>query len=39
MISMRLFVKGSGKLYRKLDIERMSGQRALVDIIDPKSGE
>jgi len=31
-------VKGK-KLYRKLDIERMSGQRALVDIIDPKTQE
>ena len=31
-------VRGS-KLYRQLDIERMSGQRALVDILDPKSGE
>ncbi|MFZ4404272.1 MAG: DNA-directed RNA polymerase subunit beta, partial [Pseudobdellovibrionaceae bacterium] len=29
----------ANKLYRKLDIERMSGQRALVDIADPKSGE
>ena len=29
----------AGKLFRKLDIERMSGQRALVDINDPKSGE
>ncbi len=29
----------NGKLYRNLDIERMSGQRALVDIVDPKSGE
>ncbi len=28
-----------GKLWRNLDIERMAGQRALVDIIDPKSGE
>lgn len=27
------------KMYRQLDIERMSGQRALVDIVDPKSGE
>jgi DNA-directed RNA polymerase subunit beta len=27
------------KLYRKLDIERMSGQRALNDVIDPASGE
>lgn len=31
-------IRGS-KLFRKLDIERMSGQRAIVDIIDPKSGE
>ena len=29
----------AGKLFRKLDIERMSGQRALVDINDPKTGE
>ncbi len=28
-----------GKMYRELDIERMAGQRALVDIVDPKSGE
>ncbi len=28
-----------GKLYREIDIERMSGQRALADIIDPKTGE
>jgi len=27
------------KLFRKLDIERMSGQRAIVDLVDPKSGE
>ncbi len=27
------------KLYRKLDIERMSGQRALVDIVDPNTNE
>lgn len=27
------------KLYRQLDIERMAGQRALVDIIDPKTQE
>ncbi|MEZ0390948.1 MAG: DNA-directed RNA polymerase subunit beta [Pseudobdellovibrionaceae bacterium] len=27
------------KLFRKLDIERMSGQRAIVDIVDPKTGE
>jgi DNA-directed RNA polymerase subunit beta len=33
-----VYVKGK-KLYRKLDIERMAGQRALVDIVDPKSGE
>jgi DNA-directed RNA polymerase subunit beta len=28
-----------GKYYRGLDIEKMAGQRALSDIIDPKSGE
>ncbi|MCB0419477.1 MAG: DNA-directed RNA polymerase subunit beta [Bdellovibrionales bacterium] len=28
-----------GKFFRDLDIERLSGQKALVDIIDPKSGE
>ena len=28
-----------GKLYREIDIDRMAGQRALVDIVDPKSGE
>jgi DNA-directed RNA polymerase subunit beta len=28
-----------GKMYRELDIDRLAGQRALVDIIDPKSGE
>ena len=33
-----VYVK-AGKLYRKLDIERMSGQRALTDIVDSKSGE
>lgn len=33
-----VYVKNK-KLYRKLDIERMSGQRAIVDILDPKSGE
>lgn len=27
------------KLYRTLDIDRMSGQRALTDIVDPKTGE
>lgn len=31
-------IKG-GKIFRKLDIERMSGQRAIADIVDPKSGE
>lgn len=33
-----VMVRGK-KLYRQLDIERMAGQRALVDIVDPKSGE
>ena len=33
-----VYVKNK-KLYRRLDIERMSGQRAQVDILDPKSGE
>jgi len=33
-----VYVK-SGKLYRKLDIERMSGQRALADVVDPSSNE
>ena len=28
-----------GKLFRAIDIDRMAGQRALVDIVDPKSGE
>ncbi len=32
-------VAKKGKLYREIDIERMAGQRALVDIVDPKSGE
>jgi DNA-directed RNA polymerase subunit beta len=27
------------KLFREIDIDRMAGQRALVDIVDPKSGE
>lgn len=27
------------KFYRKLDIDRMAGQRALADIVDPASGE
>jgi len=29
----------NGKITRSLDIEKMAGQRALVDIVDPKSGE
>jgi DNA-directed RNA polymerase subunit beta len=33
-----VYVK-AGKIYRKLDIERMSGQRAIVDIIDPSTSE
>ncbi|AZZ37558.1 DNA-directed RNA polymerase subunit beta [Bdellovibrio sp. qaytius] len=33
-----IFVKGK-QLFRKLDIERMSGQRAIADIIDPTNGE
>ena len=33
-----IFVRNK-KLYRKLDIERMAGQRAQVDLLDPKSGE
>jgi len=28
-----------GKYMREIDIDRMAGQRALVDIVDPKSGE
>ncbi len=32
-------VKKDGKFYRTLDIERMAGQRALSDIVDPKTGE
>lgn len=32
-------VARKGKLYREIDIERMAGQRALVDIVEPKSGE
>ena len=32
-------VKKDGKVYRSIDIERMAGQRALSDIVDPKSGE
>ncbi len=33
-----IFVKGK-QLFRKLDIERMSGQRAISDVVDPKTGE
>ena len=33
-----IVVKGK-QLFRKLDIERMSGQRAIADILDPKTGE
>ncbi len=33
-----IFVKGKS-LFRKLDIERMSGQRAIADIVDPTTGE
>jgi DNA-directed RNA polymerase subunit beta len=33
-----VYVKGK-RLFRRLDIERMSGQRAIVDILDPNSGE
>jgi DNA-directed RNA polymerase subunit beta len=33
-----VYIKGK-KLFRKLDIERLSGQRAIVDIVDPKTGE
>lgn len=33
-----IVVKGK-QLFRKLDIERMAGQRAIVDIVDPKTGE
>jgi len=33
-----IFVKGKS-LFRKLDIERMSGQRAIADIMDPTNGE
>jgi DNA-directed RNA polymerase subunit beta len=32
-------IKKDGKVTRTLDIERMSGQRAMSDIIDPKTGE
>ncbi|MFN8790300.1 MAG: DNA-directed RNA polymerase subunit beta [Bdellovibrionales bacterium] len=33
-----VYLKGK-QLFRKLDIERMAGQRAVSDIVDPKSGE
>jgi DNA-directed RNA polymerase subunit beta len=33
-----IFAKGK-QLFRKLDIERMSGQRAIADIVDPTNGE
>lgn len=33
-----VYVK-ENKLFRKLDIDRMSGQRAIVDILEPKTGE
>ncbi|RYX78248.1 DNA-directed RNA polymerase subunit beta [bacterium] len=32
-------VSRKGKLYREIDIDRLAGQRAIVDIVDPKSGE
>jgi DNA-directed RNA polymerase subunit beta len=32
-------ISKKGKIYREIDIDRMAGQRALVDIVDPKSGE
>ncbi len=32
-------VHKKGKFYRQIDIERMAGQRALVDIVDPNTGE
>ena len=28
-----------GKMFREIDIDRMAGQRALVDIVDPKTAE
>jgi DNA-directed RNA polymerase subunit beta len=28
-----------GKLFREIDIDRMAGQRAIVDIVDPKTAE
>jgi DNA-directed RNA polymerase subunit beta len=33
-----VYVK-AGKMFRKLDIDRMAGQRAIVDVLDPKTGE
>jgi DNA-directed RNA polymerase subunit beta len=35
----KVVVKKNGKFMRDIDIDRMAGQRALVDIVDPKSGE
>lgn len=32
-------VKKDGKIYRDLNIEKLQGQRALSDIIDPKTGD
>ncbi len=32
-------VKKDGKIYRNLDIEKLQGQRALTDIVDPKTGD
>lgn len=32
-------IEKGGKFYRSIDIERMVGQRSLVDIVDPESGE
>ena len=32
-------VDKDGKIFRTLEIERMAGQRAISDIVDPKSGE
>lgn len=33
-----VYAKG-GKLYRRLDIDRMAGQRAIVDVLEPNTGE
>jgi DNA-directed RNA polymerase subunit beta len=32
-------VTKKGKLWREIDIDRMAGQRAIVDIVNPKNGE